>query len=304
MRVSANRLLTNRAAIVRAVRNFFDERGFVEVETPVLIAAPAPEEYIETIPAEGGFLRASPELQMKQLLADGFEKIYQLGACFRGGEFGHRHRPEFTMLEWYQAGIDYRELMDFTIDLVRNVAAKNLCQSFDYLGTLVDLNLEPELITVNDAYLRYAGVPWLEALASDQIDELMTTAIEPALNKSRMTFLIDYPAERAALARIKTGHPEVAERWELYIGGMEVANAYGELTDAVEQKQRFRHAATKRNEQGMAEYPEPDSFFAALEYGMPECAGCAFGIDRLVMLLTGVADIAEIKFKNFANKTL
>jgi lysyl-tRNA synthetase class 2 len=286
-----------RAGIIRSIRKYYDEREFIEIETPVLIKAPAPEEYIESIQGEGGFLRTSPELQMKPLLASGYEKIYQLGSCFRKDEYGRRHRPEFTMLEWYQADVNYRQLLDFTAAMITSVAIEN-CGSgtIEYAERRIDLSAEPEIITVSDAYEKYAGMSWQEAEKQDIFDELMVTRIEPELGKERMTFLIDYPAERAALSRLKADDPVYAERWELYICGLELANAFGELTDPVEQKIRFHQATEIRQKNGFVAYPYPAEFFEALETGLPECSGCALGVDRLVMVLTGADDIGSVRF--------
>ncbi|MCP3964952.1 MAG: EF-P lysine aminoacylase GenX [Lentisphaerae bacterium] len=284
-----------RAGLISAVRAFFDSRGFMEVSTPVLINAPAPEEYIEGISAAAGFLRTSPELQMKQMVCAGYEKIYQLGPCFRKGEFGSRHRPEFTMLEWYQTDIDYKELMDFTFELIKeSVFALKASYEIEYQNETVDFSQAPEIINVADAYQRFTGKSVENADLTDEFDTLMVDCIEPELGKGKMTFLKDYPANRAALARLKADNKEVAERWELYVCGMELANAYSELTDPREQRMRFAEARRVRKTNGFVEYPEAEEFFAAMEKGMPECAGCALGIDRLVMLLSDSPDIGFI----------
>ncbi|QSH41735.1 EF-P lysine aminoacylase EpmA [Lentisphaerota bacterium ZTH] len=284
-----------RAGLISAVRAFFDKNGFVEVSTPVLIKAPAPEEYIEGIPAASGFLRTSPELQMKQLVCAGYEKIYQIGPCFRKDEFGSRHRPEFTMLEWYHAGSDYLELMAFTAELIREAVHKVTGNDeLIYHGYKLDMSKQPEIIDVSQAYERFTSMTSKQAEQRGEFDTLMVECIEPELGKGGMTFLKDYPASRAALARLKRHEPGLAERWELYIAGMELANAYSELTDPVEQRKRFTQARKVRAENGLVDYPESESFFAALDKGMPECAGCALGIDRLVMLLTNSTVISSV----------
>ena len=290
--------LRKRAGLISAIRAYFDGQGFIEVETPIVINAPAPEEYIEGIPVENNFLRTSPELQMKQMLCAGYEKIYQIGACFRKNEFGARHRPEFTMLEWYQTEIDYLQLLDFTAELLRSAAQKTIgALKLEYQGQNIDLSLEPQIITVKDAYKKYADIDVDKISSEEDFDEIMTSQIEPCLGIGQMTFLIDYPANRAALARLKPENPEVAERWELYLAGMEIANAYGELTDPAEQRKRFEEAQTIRSENNFVPYPFPDDFFKALESGMPECSGCALGVDRLAMIFTDTADIADIKIQ-------
>lgn len=288
--------LRKRAGLVSAIRSYFDGHGFIEVETPIVVKAPAPEEYIEGIPAGNGFLRTSPELQMKEMLCTGYEKIYQIGACFRKNEFGTRHRPEFTMLEWYQTEINYLQLLDFTAGLLRSAAQETTGSLLlKYQGENIDLFLEPQVITVKEAYEIYAGIDVGKITEEEEFDEIMTSQIEPRLGIGRMTFLIDYPASRAALARLKPENPEVAERWEFYLAGMEIANAYGELTDPVEQRKRFEEAQIIRAQNNFIPYPFPDDFFKALEAGMPECSGCALGVDRLAMIFTDTADIADIR---------
>ncbi|MDD5598701.1 MAG: EF-P lysine aminoacylase EpmA, partial [Victivallaceae bacterium] len=288
--------LRERAGLINAVRAYFAEQGFMEVETPVVIAAPAPEEHIEGIAVENAFLRTSPELQMKQMLCAGYEKIYQIGPCFRKNEFGSRHRPEFTMLEWYETGSDYFDLLDFTAGLLRFAAIRlKNSQQIVYQGEIIDLGLAPQIISVREAFEKYAGINPGRIGSEAEFDEIMALQLEPCLGKGRITFLTDYPAERAALARLKKNDPAVAERWELYIAGMELANAYGELPDPHEQRRRFEKARAVRAENGFIPYPFPDDFMEALESGMPECSGCALGIDRLAMIFTDSADISDIR---------
>ena len=296
--------LRQRAGLIAAVRRYFNTNDFLEVDTPVLIPAPAPEEYIEGIPAANGFLRTSPELQMKIMLcatsdADAdYKKIYQIGPCFRHGEHGRRHRSEFTMLEWYEAEISYMQLAEFTTELLRFVAQElNGKETLKYQGELIDLSLPPQIITVRDAFKEYAGVE-LEEIAANQnldFDEIMVSQVEPNLGRGRISYLIDYPADRAALARLKPGQPDVAERWELYIAGLELANAYRELIDPVEQRQRFELACEERSKNGLISYPFADDFFQALDSGMPECSGAALGMDRLIMIFTDSSDISQIR---------
>lgn len=199
------------------------------------------------------------------------------------------------MLEWYEVGVDYRRLLEFATEMLRDVARKiSGSYKINFRGLEIDLGAEPELITVNDAYLKYAGITSAEALKRDIFDEVMTEQIEPELGNGRMTFLLDYPACRASLARLKSGSCDVAERWELYIAGLELANAYSELTDAKVQRQRFKVEAGARANRGMNLYPEPTEFLKALEYGLPECSGCALGMDRLAMVFSNTTDIAEV----------
>lgn len=289
------RKLRLRSELFRSIRNFFYEHDFIEVETPVKIAAPAPEEYIESVCAEGEFLRTSPELAMKCLLGEGFSRIFQIGSCFRAGEFGRKHREEFTMLEFYASGVDYRELARLTAEFIVRACEELFGRKeLIYQGEKIALD-RVEFVTVREAFLKYGSMSVEEAAARDCFDEVMVTKIEPELGRGQMTFLCDYPADRASLARLRADDPGVAERWELYISGLELANAFGELTDAVEQRARFRAAREFRARAGMHEYPEPVEFFAALERGLPVSSGCALGLDRLCMIFTDSADIGEVR---------
>ena len=287
--------LKRRSELLRAIRSGFYRSFFVEVETPVRIAAPAPEEYIESIRADGEFLRTSPELAMKVLLAQGMERIFQIGPAFRAGEHGWKHREEFTILEYYAAGWDYRLLADFTAALLRQ-AAEEVCGSavIEWRGNAVDLG-KVRFTTVDDAYRRHAGVSAFDADRDGSFDELMVTKVEPNLGNGGLEFLIDYPASRASLARLSAADPRVAERWELYAAGIELGNAFGELTAPAEQRARFAAAAEFRARAGMHAYPEPTEFYAALDRGIPDSSGCAIGFDRLAMLLCGADDIGSVR---------
>ena len=265
------------------MREFFYAAGFIEVETPIKIHAPAPEEYIESVQSEGDFLRTSPELAMKVLLSQGCEKIFQIGSCFRANEHGRKHLEEFTMLEFYAVKWDYRQLAEFTAAMLKSAAGNNpVFSSHDF-------------ITVDEAFRRYAGVSAFEADADDSFDELMVTKVEPNLGTEGLTFLMDYPASRASLSRLSAANPKVAERWELYRNGLELANAFGELTDGVEQRKRFEAANKFRAANNMHAYPEPVEFYAALDKGLPESSGCAIGVDRLLMLLCNENDIRNVR---------
>ena len=286
-----------RSALLRAVRDFFYGQGFIEVETPVKIPAPAPEEYIESVTTgQGEFLRTSPELAMKELLSFGVEKMFQIGSAFRAGEFGRKHREEFTILEYYAAGWDYRQLAAFTAEMFARAAEVVTGRSvISRGGGLFDLR-NVEFITVDEACRKYAGVSAFEADRTDVFDELMVLKIEPQLGRKGITFLCDYPAARASLSRLSAADPRVAERWEVYVDGMELGNAFGELTDGAEQRKRFAAAQAFRRTHGMLEYPEPEAFYRALDRGLPDSSGCAVGFDRLVMLLTGADDISDVRF--------
>jgi lysyl-tRNA synthetase class 2 len=286
--------LATRAAILRRTREFFTTEGYLETDTPLLIPAPAPEAHIDAVGAGGLYLHTSPELCMKRLLAAGYPKIFQICHCWRSGERGSRHLPEFTMLEWYRAESDYTNLMDDCVRLVRQVAAGcGTGSSIAYRGETVDLQGEWERLTVREAFRRYTETTMEEALAADRFDELMTEAIEPNLGTPTPTFLCDYPAERGALARLKGDDPSVAERFELYIAGLELANAFSELTDPAEQRRRFEEEAAHRAGRGQAPYPMPEKFLAELG-SMPPSAGIALGMDRLIMLLAGAETIDEV----------
>ena len=284
--------LSERARVLREIRAFFDARGFTEVETPVRIPAPAPEPHIDCPPSGDWFLRASPELQMKKLLAAGMERIYQIGPCFREGEKGSRHNPEFTMLEWYRANADYNDIAVDMEALVREVL-----RTTGTTGILPVATSTPfTRITVREAYLRWAGWDPVEAWDQDRFDFDMATKIEPNLPKGPL-FLMDYPAPAASLARLKADDPRVAERWELYVDGLELANAFTELTDPVEQRRRFEGARAERRALGEADYPLDEAFLDALAR-MPPSGGVALGVDRLVMLACGVHDISEVRVEH------
>ena len=294
-------ILERRAAIVRGMRRFFDERGFVEVETAVRIAAPAPEEHIDCpvvadgATAQGGkppridgvrgvsFLRASPELQMKKLLAAGMERIYQIGPCFREGEVGSRHSQEFTMLEWYRRDATY---MDVKADLEA------------LYGALSGSAAGFRDLRVRDAYLEHAGWdPWA-AWDQDRFDFDMATKVEPTIKAAGGgVFLVDYPPQAASLARVSadaaSGLPR-AERWEFYLDGLELANCFTELCDRDEQARRFEAARAARRALGESEYPQDAGFLDALP-SVGSAAGAALGVDRLVMALTGIKEISAVR---------
>lgn len=278
--------LEKRARIVQTIRAFFIEREFLEIETPHRLPGNAPERHIDAVASGDWFLHTSPELCMKRLLAAGYPRLFQTCRCWREGERGKRHLPEYTMLEWYRADCDYRTLMTDCEELLRH-----LCPE----GNLGEMDISPpwERLTVADAFTRYASISLEAALKSDRFDDIIALEIEPQLGLSQPTFLIEYPAAMAALARKKPGNERVAERFELYIEGMELANAFSELTDPVEQRQRFVTEETERRSNGKAPYPLPEKFLSELAM-MPPAAGIALGIDRLVMLLTGATSIDAV----------
>ena len=280
--------LGRRARIVREIRGFFDARGFLEVDTPVRISAPAPEEHIDCPPvATGGFLRASPELQMKKLLAAGLDRIYQIGPCFRDGERGARHNPEFTMLEWYRRDAGYLDIAD---DLERLMSALAPLSAAD--SSVRTRSAPPVRLTVREAYRRFAGWdPWRD-FDQDRFDFDMATKVEPALKEmGGGVFLKDYPPSAASLARLRD---DVAERWEFYWDGLELANCFTELCDGDEQRRRFERARAARRALGESDYPLDEEFLASVPL-MRSAAGVALGVDRLVMVLTGADGISGVR---------
>lgn len=285
-----------RSQVLRAIRAFFYQNDFIEVETPVRIAAPAQEEHIDAPPAGRAWLRPSPELEMKQLLVAGCQRIFQIGPCFRDLECGQRHNPEFTMLEWYRAAADYQDILDDTISLVTAVTQTvSGAPHLVYQGTTIDLTPPWQRLSVQEAYLRWAGWDPLETWDAERFDWDMVKKIEPALSRTQPTILYDYPTPAASLAKLRDDDPRVAQRWECYIGGLEIANAYSELCEAETQRQRFKEAAQIRATLQKPRYPMAEAFLSALERGLPPCGGIALGVDRLVMLLADVSNIAHIR---------
>ncbi len=283
-----------RAIILGAIRTFFCENNFIEVETPQRIPVPIPEAHIDLIDSGSWVLQPSPEICMKRLLAADFDRIFQLCRCWRDGERGSLHLPEFTMLEWYRTNADYSQIMDDCESLVRTAAdAIGLQGKIHRQGKTIRLNDSWERLTVREAFSRYGEISAEEALGKDLFDEIMVCAIEPHLGTETPTFLIDYPTERASLARKKLGQEDVAERFELYIGGLELANAFSELVDPEEQRTRFVQEQKLRAAMGKTVYPLPEKFLRELS-SVPPSAGIAFGIDRLIMLFLNADRIDEV----------
>ncbi len=289
--------LPRRAAMVRALRAALDEGGFVEVETPVRIPAPANEPHIRP-PASGrAFLRASPELQMKRLLAAGLGRLYQIGPCFREGERGDRHAPEFTMLEWYRAPGGWEDVLRDAERLVLSAAAALHgagAARVPFRGGSLDLAAPWERVPVREAYRRWAGWDPVEAWDAERFDLDMALKVEPALPRDRAVVLFGYPAQAASLARLSPEDPRVAERWELYLGGMEIANAFGELADPAEQRRRFEAAREEKIACGETPMPLDEDFLADLAH-MPPAGGAALGVDRLAMVLLDAPDIDSVR---------
>lgn len=283
--------LALRSAVLRAVRQFFADRGFLEVETPVRVACPALELHIDAVPADGAYLRTSPELHIKRLLADGLPRVFELGPCFRRGERGERHNPEFTMLEWYRTHASYDDILADARQLLPYVflqaKGETACR---YRGRDIQVAPPWHELTVRDAYRQFAGWDPVADFDADRFDLDMVEKIEPALPLDRPVVLRDFPPALAALARCRAGATPVAERWELYVGGLELANAFSELTDAGEQRRRFVACAEQRRARGREVYPIDEAFLEAVGR-MPPSGGVAMGIDRLVMLVAGVDTI-------------
>ena len=283
-----------RARTLDAITGFFRRQDYLAVETPTRIPAPAPEAHVEAMPSAGWYLAASPELHMKRLLAAGYPRIFQMCRVFRSGEEGRHHNPEFTMLEWYRAGAGYLEVAEETERLVAHVAQEVL-GSAHLRRADCPLELAPpwERITVEDAFQRFAGWRPGPGPDPDRFNMDLVERVEPMLGRERPTVLLDYPASLASLDRLKPGDPEVAERFEVYAGGLELANGFGELTDAGEQRTRFEAESRRRRARGLPVYPVPEEFLGSMAT-LPPCSGVALGVDRLVMLLAGASSIDQV----------
>lgn len=282
-----------RDLVLRRARDFFRERGFVEVETPQRVPCPGIDTHIDALPAGPGFwLATSPELEMKKLLAGGLTHLFQVARAFRAGEHGERHHPEFTLLEWYAAGEDYRHLMTATEALVRAAAAVLAAE-----GVAIRLPGWPvpfARLPVDDAFYRWAGWRPSAAFDPERFFEDLVGKVEPRLGEFGAVFLHDYPERAGALARRKPGNPAVCERVELYLDGLEICNGFSELTDPREQEERFTRDNAARERMGREPYPVDRRFLDALENGFPDAAGNALGVDRLIMALVGTPRLADV----------
>lgn len=280
--------LRQRAAIFQAVRSFFSSRGYLEVDTPLLLPLHIPETNIKPLSCGNLFLQSSPEMCMKILLAGDIERIFQICKCFRADERGDLHLNEFTMLEWYRKDSDYLDLMEDCEMLVRAIV--NDCQTGgrqpQSANRKISLQGPWQRLTVGEAFRKYSPVSLQEAMTGNLFDEIIASHIEPRLGWNKPTFLYDYPAPLASLARTKKNNPAVAERFELYIGGIELANGFSELTDAVEQRQRFMKERGRISAAGNPCGPMPEKFLRSIAE-LPPTAGIALGLDRLVMLFLG-----------------
>jgi len=310
--------LQTRARLQAAMRQWFAGEGFLEVETPILQAAPGAEVHLTGFVTEWElpdgesrerWLHSSPEFAMKKLLAGGLPRIFQFARVFRNAEGSALHHPEFTMLEWYREGVGYEAIMS---DCGALLAALGVDQ-LRWDGHVCDPRAEPERLTVADAFVRHAGVDLFATMGSaealsgasgvamhagdtweDVFFRIMFEKIERRLGMGRPTILCEYPISMAALARAKPGDPRVAERFELYVCGVELANAFGELTDPRIQRERLEADMDLKDRLYGVRWPVDEDFLAALDHGLPDCSGIALGFDRLVMLASGAARIEDV----------
>jgi len=319
--------LMARGAITRAVRAWFDEQGFAEVETGVLQVSPGNEIHLhaprtELRRADGSratrYLRTSPEFACKKLLAAGEQQIFEFARVFRDRERGDLHLPEFTMLEWYRANAGYDAVMADSVVVIAHAAQATGIGRFSFRGRVADPFAEPELLTVAAAFECFAGIDLLGTIAdgkgdrarlaaaagqkvrisdddtwSDIFSKVLVEHVEPKLGQGRLTILFEYPAPEAALARPKPSDARVAERFEIYACGVELANGFGELTDAREQRLRFMEAMDEKQRRYGERYPLDEEFLAAVA-AMPAASGVALGFDRLVMLASGAIRIDQV----------
>ncbi|MBK8258230.1 MAG: EF-P lysine aminoacylase GenX [Polyangiaceae bacterium] len=296
------RTLAARAALLRTIREFYDARHFVEVDTPSLVPSPGLDLHLDAFEVPGsGYLITSPEYQMKRLLVGGIPRCFQIARCFRRSEKGDRHNPEFLMLEWYRAFSTMEEVMVDTEELVRFAASQiSGGTEIEVDGVQVDLGAPFERLTVARAFERYAGIDEERALTMAHDDEdkffrILVERVEPKIAQNkRAVFLTHYPAKQASLARLSPTDPRVAERFELYVGGLELCNGFGELTDPKEQRARFERDQEERRAQNKPVYPIDERFIHALEEGMPRAAGNALGVDRLLAVCLGEKSIFDV----------
>lgn len=301
-------LLHERARLVTSCHEFFASRGFVHVDTPTLVPCPGLDVHLDAFETnargQARYLTTSPEYQMKRLLAGGMSRIYQIGRAYRRGELGQRHNPEFSILEFYRTNAGAADVMRDTEQLVARLTRGGVT-----LGDrAIDTRPPFARMTVREAYERYADVGEEEMLRLADQDEdtfyrLLVDAVEPALAAlPHAVFLCDYPAKQASLARRKPDDPRYAERFELYVAGVELCNGFGELTDPAEQEARFLRDQEERKARGLPVYPIDTRFLDALRAGLPECGGNAIGLDRVIALACGTTEIADVM--SFTDETV
>lgn len=319
--------LKTRIATKKAVRAFFDEHGFVEVDTPTLVRYPGMEPNLNPIKTsvelageqQDAFLITSPEYHMKRLLAEGYEKIWQLTSSYRDGEERSAlHSSEFKMIEWYMAGSDYADMASFTEEFLKFLVSKIHGEKHEYQECEIHTEEFFERITCEEAFQEYANLrlrdlyinkkQFIEDAGSEGFDvnedqstediffTIFLQKVEPELGKYKPTFLFDYPAEMAALSIVKEDDPMWCERFELFISGVEIANAFSELVDMKEQEARLKKEQEERKELGKEVFEIDRRFIEALEYGIPKSSGIALGFDRLVMVLAGAESIEQVQF--------
>lgn len=301
--------LQKRANIIRTIRNFFEARGVLEVETPQLGWSTATDPHIASFflswSEKSGhdvyqYLQTSPEFPMKRLLAAEYGSIYQMCKVFRKGEQGRLHHPEFTLLEWYRVNWDHRQLMT-EVDTLLQVILKTTAAEFTTYAQIFNqyLNINPHTSTAKELQTLAETRQLAPASTQDEDKDfwlhlLLSHCIEPFLGKERPIFVTDFPASQAALAKIRPENPPVAERFEVYYRGIELGNGYHELIDAEEQAYRFEKDNQQRISMNLPTIPLDNAFLEALKHGMPNCAGVALGLDRMVMMAVGASSIAEV----------
>jgi lysyl-tRNA synthetase class 2 len=298
-----------RARILSQIRAFFFAREVLEVETPLLSAAASTDPYLDSFKSHylgphapqgrDYYLQTSPEFAMKRLLAAGSGSIFQICKAFRNGECGNQHNPEFTMLEWYRPGYALHDLMNEVESLLSEILAVDSTERLTYRQLFLNyVGLDPFQLTAEQAryFLNKHSVtpPELANDIDDWLSLILTHLIEPKLGFTRPVFVYDFPVSQAMLARVRQGEPPVAERFELYVKGVELANGFFELADAAEQQQRFAKNLRQRVKLGLPSMPMDENFLAALESGLPDCSGVALGIDRLIMLAVKAKSIQEV----------
>ena len=294
--------LKARARLLHDIRDYFSNRDIMEVETPLISRAGNTDPEIQSIKTDtGDYLRTSPEFTLKRLLAAGSGDVYELGRVFRAAESGRFHNPEFTLLEWYRTGFTYHQLMDEVEDIVRHCGHGKFdrwpLQKLSYLELFLQyLDIDP--FTANERILAATAkkhcIDEIQLNRKQWLDLLISVVIQPGLPGECLTFVYDFPEGQAALARARPESPPLAERFELYLGRTELANGYQELTDAVEQQRRFDAENTERQKRGQVVCEIDLQLIAALEHGLPECAGVALGVDRLLMAISGADSISEV----------
>jgi len=299
-----------REKVIDTIRSFFKSRGFHEVFTPILVQVPSIEPNLEVFETQlrtykglkrRGFLIMSPEYSIKKLLAAGIGDCFEIMKCFRNEEeLSSLHNPEFTMLEWYRVGADYKDVMkDFEklfCEIIKKVNPKVDLSKWEYQGETYDLSLPWPRISFEEAFVKYAGKK-IEEVKAEDFYQIFFNEIEPKLRESGKPVIVyDYPISQAALARPKASDPRFAERFEVFLAGVELGNCFSELTDAKEQKRRFEADLAERKRLGKTAYPIDEDLIEALKEGLPVVSGIAVGVDRLTMLVADVPSISETLF--------